>query len=116
MFFNVLNPGPTSSGNYQQPNTQAPAPNASIGKPLPPPANTATAETNYVQPDFRKPAANAQIASTPTLHGNPMDISFPIPKNNSDANAELLGATGRAPSPGIIPPVLHVPYSTVPGN
>jgi hypothetical protein len=111
MFFNVLNPGPVGPGNYVQPNTAAPAGNASVGKALPPPAVVVSASPPVQQPDYRKPTVAAGVASYSVKNGNPMAVIFPVQKNNSDAEAELFGATGRGPVAGVIPPAIAVGWN-----
>lgn len=76
MYFNNFVSGPVAPPPYQQPSTQAPTPNAAIGKPLPVPANTATAAPNYVQPDFRKPTTDLKVANYP-VGKNPLGIEGP---------------------------------------
>jgi hypothetical protein len=116
MFYNNFVSGPNKPANYSQPNVANPVANPAVGKVLPPPATVVSSTKPYVQPNSQNPAANPAVGVMTTKNGNPMDIIFPVAKNNNDANAELLGATGRGPVAACIPPVLHNPYSSIPGN
>jgi hypothetical protein len=114
MYFNNFIQGPAKPPNYSQPNTAPPVANPAVGKVLPPPATVVSSTKPYQQPNTGNPAPNAQVSVMATKDGNPMGISFPIPKNNADAEAELLHATGRPVAQGVIAPVLHTPYSNIP--
>lgn len=112
MFFNNLNAGPTQPPPYQQPSTSNPAPNAAIGVALPPPPVTVASTTPYQQPNAGNPAVNPAVTVSPVVNGNPLDVTGPQKPYIQEGQFPHYG--GNMPQ-GIVAPVLHAPFSNIPG-
>jgi hypothetical protein len=103
MYFNNFISGPTKPANVQQPNTQAPAPVAGVGNPLPPPVPSIKPGAAFIQPDYRVPATNPEVASFPAKNGNPMANVFPLPKAQDLIISGVTNEAGRGPVAGPLP-------------
>ena len=103
MFFNNLNPGPVSAGNYQQPDVRKPVSNPQVASTVGIPATTVSAQPNAQQPDYRKPTVSAGVASYPTGK-NPLNIEAAQPVYVQEGTFPHYG--GNMPK-GVVPPLLN---------